>query len=123
MAITILVVDDNQSLTKILKEGLNIMNKDWNILLAHGGKECIRKLKKSKVDLVLLDIMMPDMDGWAVATKIKEDDNLKSIPIVFLTAKTDKFDIGMGKVMAADYIEKPFDISDLDKRLKKVLKK
>ena len=59
--------------------------------------------------------------GTEWPAKIKADDGLKEIPIVFLTAKTDKFNVGMGKVMAKDYIGKPFDISDLDKRIKKVL--
>ena len=74
-------------------------------------------------DLILLDIMMPDVSGWDVAAKIKENPKWSSIPIVFLTAKGDTMSIGMGGMASEDYIVKPFDVKDLIVRVNKVLDK
>ena len=79
--------------------------------------------KRQIPDLVLLDIMMPDLSGWDVAAKIKENPSWQEIPIVFLTAKGDTMSIGMGNLAAVDYIVKPFDVRDLKERVEKVLNK
>jgi two-component system sensor histidine kinase/response regulator len=76
---------------------------------------------QDKPDLVLLDIMMPEVSGWDVAAKIKENPEWKEIPIVFLTAKGDTMSIGMGNLAAEDYIVKPFDVRDLKERIDKIL--
>ena len=119
---TILAVDDNESITAMIKEQLKTLNPDWTILTASGGEEGLRILEKHKVDLVLLDIMMPVMDGWTVAYKIKGNPKLKKVPIVFLTAKTDTISKEMGDFMGDNYIEKPYDMHDLNKRIKQLLK-
>ena len=67
--------------------------------------------------------MMPEISGWDVAAKIKENPEWKDIPIVFLTAKGDTMSIGMGGLAADDYIVKPFDIKDLKTRINKILNK
>jgi DNA-binding response OmpR family regulator len=67
--------------------------------------------------------MMPGMNGWDVAAKIKENPKWSTIPIVFLTAKGDTMSIGMGHLASDDYVVKPFDIVDLKNRIEKVLKK
>ena len=79
-------------------------------------------LKDIKPDLVLLDIMMPGMDGWDVCAKIKNDKKTENIPIVFLTAKTDPISKSMGNLASADYITKPFDIKILKKRIDLIIK-
>lgn len=72
-------------------------------------------------DLILLDVMMPDIEGLQVFSELKENPEWSEIPIVFLTEKTDEFSKGFGEITAQDYVEKPFEISDLKERVDKVL--
>ena len=120
---TILVVDDNHDLIYSVSEGLMSVSKNYKVVGAEGGKQCLDFLKNQTPDLILLDIMMPGMDGWDVCAKIKANKKTEKIPIVFLTAKTDPISKGMGGLASEDYIEKPFDIMDLKKRIERVLKK
>lgn len=119
----IMVVDDNPDLIFSVKEGLNSISKNYEIVGAESGRKCLDMLKRQKPDLIILDIMMPDMDGWDVCAKIKSDKKTEKIPIVFLTAKTDPISKGMGRLASADYIEKPFDIKDLKNRVDTIIKK
>ncbi len=119
----IMVVDDNPDLRYSVKRGLCDIASGYTIIEASGGKECIDMLKKGKLpDIILLDIMMPDMDGWDTAAEIKSNTVWKNIPVVFLTAKTDDLSKGMGRLTSEDYIEKPFDVYDLKKRVDAILK-
>ncbi len=118
----IMVVDDNPDLIYSVKRSLCDIASGYTIMGAGGGKQCIDLLKKGEIpDLILLDIMMPDMDGWDVAAEIKSNPAWRKIPVVFLTAKTDVMSKGMGR-LAEGYIEKPFDIYDLKKKVDAVLK-
>lgn len=123
MSKTILVVDDEPDILLTIAQTLEVFG--YNIIKAKNGQECIEKLCKTKEnpDLVLLDIMMPEISGWDIAAKIKENPDWKKIPIVFLTAKGDTMSIGMGNLTAVDYIVKPFDLKDLEKRLEKIFNK
>jgi putative two-component system response regulator len=80
-------------------------------------------VKTQKPDLILLDIMMPEMDGWDVVEKIHENKELEDIPIIFLTAKDDKLTQSVASISVEDYIIKPVDIDLLIKRVEKVLSK
>lgn len=122
MSKTILVVDDEPDILMSVSQTLEIFG--YNIVKANNGQECIEKLceMKNNPDLVLLDIMMPEISGWDIAAKIKDNPDWKKIPIVFLTAKGDTMSIGMGNLTAVDYIVKPFDLKDLKQRLEKILK-
>lgn len=113
----ILIVDDDADIRFSVMDGIKILEPDWEVIEAENGQNALDTLKKSYVDLVILDIMMPVMDGWECASKIKEDPSLSHIPILFLTAKTDEYSKAMGKMNAADYIEKPFEITDLKERI------
>ncbi len=119
----IMVVDDEPDI--LFTVGQVLETSGYEVIKAKDGKECIEKLNGlSEVpDLVLLDIMMPEISGWDVAAKIKENPAWKEIPIVFLTAKGDIMSIGMGNLTAEDYIVKPFDIKDLKERVDKILSK
>jgi CheY-like chemotaxis protein len=123
MSKTILVVDDEPDILLTVGQTLEIFG--YNVIKAKNGQECIEKLceMRDNPDLVLLDIMMPEISGWDVAAKIKDNPDWKKIPIVFLTAKGDTMSIGMGNLAAVDYIVKPFDVNDLKQRLEKILKK
>ena len=118
----IMVVDDNPDLLYMVKKGLERSNNGYDVTSVNGGKECLKLLENNeKPDLILLDIMMPDMNGWDVFTKIREKPSCKKIPIVFLTAKTDKYSQGFGKSAADEYVTKPFEIIDLEEKIEKIL--
>jgi CheY-like chemotaxis protein len=119
----ILLVDDNTDLTYITKKRLEQMDNNLKIISVHSGEECLKLLKEEeKPDLILLDIMMPEMDGWDTFAKIQKEPEWASIPIIFLTAKTDGYSKGFGKFTAADYIEKPLKIEELKKIIDSILK-
>lgn len=120
---TILLVDDNSDLIYSVKTGLETISKNYEVIGVGSGRACLEFLKKDKPDLILLDIMMPGMDGWDVCAKIKSNKKTENIPIVFLTAKTDPISKGMGRLASADYIEKPIEIKDLKKRIDTVISK
>ena len=115
----IMVVDDEPDILLTVGQMLEISG--YEVIKAADGNECLEKLSEVTPDLVLLDLMMPGMSGWDVAAKIKENPKWNNIPIIFLTAKGDTMSVGMGHMAAEDYITKPFDIKDLNERLKKVL--
>ena len=118
---TIMVVDDNPDLIYSVKEGLSSVAKNYNVIGVESGKKCLQILKNEKPDIILLDIMMPNMDGWDLCAKIKSNKETERIPIIFLTAKTDAISESMGRLASKDYIEKPFEVRDLKKRINTVL--
>jgi len=117
----ILVVDDDPDIVELTKTILELDG--FEVITASGGGKCLQILESEEVDLVLLDIMMPEISGWDVAAKIKENPKWKTIPIIFLTAKGDTMSVGMGGLAADDYIVKPFNIEDLKNRVNRILDK
>ena len=116
---TILVVDDTETNIDILIELLS----NYNVAVALNGERAIKIANKKKIDLILLDIMMPIMDGYETCKRLKSDDNTKDIPIIFITAKVDEHSIEYGyDVGAIDYITKPFKPKELIARVKTQLK-
>src|SRR5262245_50794453 len=108
----ILVVDDTpaniQTLSGILKE------KGYQLSVATNGKQALQVLEKLQPDLILLDVMMPEMDGFETCRQIKKSEALRNIPIIFLTAKTETADIVEGfEIGAVDYVGKPFNAHEL----------
>jgi len=107
------IIDNIQIAMNILKE------ENYNFSFATSGKEALSLLQENRFDLILLDIMMPGMDGYAVCEKIKSAKRLKDIPIIFLTAKSDIDAIAKGfAVGGVDYIVKPFHPEELIARVK-----
>lgn len=90
MAKAILVVDDEEDVIYIVKTVL--MKKGYKVIEAKNGREALEKVKKEKVDAVILDIMMPDINGWEVCRKIKEDEETKDLPVVMLSVLRDFVD-------------------------------
>ncbi len=117
----IMVVDDEPDILTTVGKILELSG--YEVIRAIDGRDCLSKLNANKPDLILLDIMMPEMSGWDVAARIKENPQWNAIPIVFLTAKGDVMSKGMGSLAAEDYITKPFDIKDLKNRVEKALNK
>lgn len=112
---TILIVDDTKTNIDVLVSLLG----DYDIIASLNGKDAISSIKEEKVDLILLDIMMPEMDGFEVCEVLKSDDSTKNIPIIFLTSKSEKEDIEKGFALGAvDYLTKPFYPSELKARVR-----
>ncbi len=121
---TIMVVDDNDDSRYSVKDGLTSLASGYNFIEACNGKECLDLLKNgAKPDLILLDIMMPQVDGWEVVSEMNKSRELSKIPVIFLTAITDDLNKGLGSSLAKDYIEKPFSIVDLKKRIDRIMNK
>jgi putative two-component system response regulator len=114
---TILAVDDQPVNLRILKKRLLLEN--YPIITADNGKAAMKIIEKNKPDLILLDVMMPEMSGFEVCTILKSDPKTRSIPIIFLTAKAEPEDIVTGfNLGAVDYISKPFNHAELISRIK-----
>jgi CheY-like chemotaxis protein len=124
MVKTIMIVDDLPELTYTVKCGLENLDPDYNVIRVESGEKCLELLEKNEIpDLILLDIMMPDMNGWEVHRRIQERPQWRNIPIVFLTAVEDETSKITGSVIGEGYIEKPFEILDLKEKIDEVLKK
>lgn len=112
----ILIVDDNQHNLQML--GNMLKQCGYSLALASNGMLALEFAKNNLPDLILLDLMMPDMDGFEVCKRLKQDIALADIPVIFLTAKSEKEDIIEGlELGAVDYVTKPFDIKELVTRL------
>jgi len=119
-----MVVDDNPDHLHTIKQTIEKMDDEYKVICASNGISCIKLLKNDEIpDLILLDIMMPKMNGWETFKIIQENSLWRNIPVIFLTARTDDFAENAGKFLASDYIEKPFDIDDLKKRIDKIFDK
>ncbi len=119
-----MIVDDDPVQIFTVEEILKEAGGKYELISANSGRDCLQLLKNKKIpDLILLDIMMPEMNGWDVFAKVKENPKWREIPIVFLTAQTDPYSEGFGKISADEYIEKPFDMEELKKRIGKVLQR
>jgi len=120
MASTILVVDDERDILEFLK--YNLEKEGYRVLTAHNGKEALRFVKQHP-DLVVLDVMMPELDGWEVCKAIRKDPATAKTPIVFLTARDSEVDEVVGLELGADdYITKPVKVRTFLARVKRALK-
>jgi len=121
MANKIMIVDDEPDVVDLVK--LVLKSEGYEVVTANSGKEALEKMVKEMPDLVLLDIMMPQMDGWEVYNHIKSNTKTKDIPVAMLTAKSQSIDkmIGLHVVQVDDYITKPFGRAELLERVKKIL--
>jgi two-component system phosphate regulon response regulator PhoB/two-component system alkaline phosphatase synthesis response regulator PhoP len=118
----IYAVDDEKDILELLKVFLK--KNFFDIKTFNNSFSFLRALDKKKPDLAIIDIMMPDMDGFELAKKIRADNSLSDIGIIFLTAKSQKADIIIGlEIGADDYIAKPFSLDELLARIKAVLRR
>ena len=117
---SVLVVDDDPVIRRMLQ--LSYESEGFEVATAADGVEGLEALRTSPPDVVILDIMMPKLDGMRVMDELKADERLRSIPVILLSAKATSLDIDLGmKAGAADYVTKPFDPLDLVARTKNVL--
>lgn len=115
----ILVVDDDRNICELLQ--LCLMNEGYGVVQSFSGEDGIRKCETYKPDLLILDVMLPDKDGWDVCREVRRFSN---IPIIMLTAKGDTFDKILGLELGADdYVTKPFETKEMIARIKAVLRR
>lgn len=110
---TVVCVEDEPEMIDLIK--LILRRKEFELVGAVGGREGLKTVRELKPDLVLLDLMMPDMDGWEVYRQMKADDELKQIPVIVVTAKAQSIDrvLGLHLAKVDDYITKPFSPQEL----------
>jgi len=127
MAKKILIIDDDPDLVEAVT--MILESKNYDVAAAYGGIEGLQKAKTEKPDLIVLDVMMPDKDGYAVCKELKTDPKMRSIPVLLLTAvvshiSTTRFTQQMGlETEADDYIDKPVEPEALVKRIETLLSK
>ena len=120
MAKKIMIVDDEVNVGKAVQ--IVLENAGYDVVITTNGEECLDKLKKEKVDIILLDVRMPGMDGWQVLKKIKDSGIIKNTKVAMFTVKE-----GPGREIfglqdiVSDYIQKPFDNKDLINRVKAII--
>ncbi len=109
----ILCIEDEQEMIDLIR--LILSRRGFEILGANGGKEGLEMIRKNHPDLVLLDLMMPEMDGWEVYQQMKADETTKDIPVIVVTAKAQSIDkvLGLHIAKVDDYIAKPFSPQEL----------
>ena len=118
----ILIVDDEVDLVETVRFPLEM--EGYHVLVSYNGEDALNQARKENPDLILLDLMLPKLDGYKVCRLLKFDDRYKHIPILMLTAKTQEKDKALGMETGAnEYITKPFEMDDLLKKVKAYLNK
>jgi len=118
----ILVIDDDASILKLVSDVLT--EEGFSVITASCGEEGIKKVHRSKPNLIILDLRLPDMNGFQICQTLKKDKNVSDIPIIMLTVKSTKSSTVAGLEMGADdYIVKPFNQEELIARVKTVLRR
>ncbi len=115
----ILIADDDKNIVELLR--LYIEKEGYSTIIAYDGKQAVESFKNENPDLIVLDVMMPEMDGWQVCKEIRKT---SETPIIMLTAKGETFDKVLGLELGADdYMVKPFETKELIARIKAVLRR
>ncbi len=117
----VVCIEDEPEMIDLVR--LILGRKGFEVIGANGGVEGLEAVRREKPDLVLLDLMMPDMDGWEVYQQIKADESLRHIPVVVVTAKAQSIDkvLGLHIAKVDDYITKPFGPQELLESVAKIL--
>ncbi len=117
----VVCIEDEPEMIDLMR--LILSRKGYQVIGAMGGREGLEAVQRDKPDVVLLDLMMPDMDGWEVYQKMKANDATKNIPVIVVTAKAQSIDkvLGLHIAKVDDYITKPFGPQDLVDSIEKVL--
>jgi two-component system response regulator VicR len=118
----VVCIEDEPDMIDLVR--LILERKGFQVIGAEGGVEGLETIRKEKPDLILLDLMMPDMDGWEVYQQVKADEELSAIPVVVVTAKAQSIDkvLGLHIAKVDDYITKPFGPDELLESVEKILR-
>lgn len=115
----ILAVDDEKSIIRLIE--VNLKREGYEVITAGDGKEALEKVAQEQPDLVVLDVMMPFLDGFEVLTSMKKDPDTRDIPVIMLTAKAQDADVFNGYRSGADcYLTKPFNPKELNTFVKRI---
>ncbi|MGG5460760.1 response regulator transcription factor [Clostridium sp. B9] len=118
----VLIVDDEEHIRELIK--FNLKKEGYETEVAVNGREALEKIKGNKFDLILLDLMLPEIDGLEVCKEIRRSEETADIPVMMITAKGEEFDKVLGLELGADdYITKPFSIRELMARIKALLRR
>ncbi|MGD2252804.1 MAG: response regulator [Anaerolineales bacterium] len=117
----VVCIEDEPEMIDLVR--LILAGKGFEVIGADGGVEGLETVRREKPDLILLDLMMPDMDGWEVYQQVKADQELQHIPVVVVTAKAQSIDkvLGLHIAKVDDYITKPFGPQELLESVEKIL--
>ena len=118
---TILCIEDEPEMIELIR--LILEQHNYNVIGALGGEEGVRMAEETRPDLVLLDLMMPGLDGWAVYQRIRSSENLRETPVIIVTAKAQSIDkvLGLHIAKVDDFISKPFGPQELISSIQRVL--
>ena len=120
----IIVVDDETDQLFTIKTVLEDFSDEYEVKTADSGKKCLELLEENFIpDLIILDLLMPEMNGWQLHNILRKKVQWQNIPIIFLTAVDDKTSEITGKNIAEDFIAKPIDVQDFKMRIDKILLK
>jgi two-component system, OmpR family, alkaline phosphatase synthesis response regulator PhoP len=118
----IIIIEDEKDIVELVR--YNLKKQGFEIQAFLRGKDGLEYLKRNAVDLILLDILLPDMDGFEICRRVRADERLKNVPVIFLTAKGEEIDRVLGlEIGADDYVVKPFSPRELAARVKAVLRR
>ena len=118
----ILLVDDDHEIVRVLKAYLEQAN--FQVLTAYDGETALHTIRHDRPDLVVLDLMLPDRDGWEITRQLRADDQWSALPIIMLTARVEDTDKIIGLELGADdYITKPFNAREVVARIRTVLRR
>ncbi len=116
--LSVLVVDDDRAISKLIRH--NLEDKDTQVVEAATGLDCIRILHEARVDLIVLDIRLPDFNGWGILSLLRLTEPLRHIPVIIVSVEPPNTAL-IEQLRPDDYIQKPFDMSDLLVRVRKII--
>lgn len=117
----VLLAEDEEDIQKVARMSLQFQGR-WEVIVAGNGEECLAKVSTERPDLILLDAMMPRMDGYETCRRLKADPATRDIPVIFLTAKAQESEIRKGlELGAVGYLVKPFDPMRLASQIREIL--
>lgn len=122
MALTrVLLVEDDADIQTVVRLSLK-MRGVTEVQVVENGEECLARLREFRPDVILLDVMMPRLDGYETCRRLKDDPTTRALPVIFLTAKTQQYEIEKGMELgAAGYLTKPFDPMKLHQQIVELL--
>ena len=121
MPMKVLLIDDGKDMQKLTKMSLEFTG-GHQVIVADNGSAGIQMAKEERPDIILLDVMMPGMDGYETCKRLHDNEKTKDIPVIFLTAKAQRKEVERGLQLGAiGYIVKPFEAMKLDEQVKKLL--
>ncbi|MCB9455714.1 MAG: response regulator transcription factor [Anaerolineaceae bacterium] len=122
MALRVLVVDDDRQIVRLIRSYLE--ESGYSVLTAYEGKTALHIIRRERPDLVILDLMLPEHDGWDITRRVRSDESLAATPIIMLTARVEDTDKIIGLELGADdYITKPFNPREVVARVRAVLRR